>query len=212
MRIAATSDLHGHLPVVPNCDVLVIAGDIGPPTKAYHYDPVRRQAWLREEFLPWCQAQPAGQVVFIAGNHDIGIQKEGISGITTFPRVHYLQDSGVTIRGVRFWGSPWTPTFNNWAFMDDDDELANKWLKIPHDTDVLITHGPPYGRADQNQGGEHCGSRSLMQWRTEATRLPRMHFFGHIHEGAGQQGHRWANVSFVNEYYVPANSVRVFTL
>ena len=29
----------------------------------------------------------------------------------------YLEDSGVEIDGVRFWGSPWTPTFMDWAFM-----------------------------------------------------------------------------------------------
>ena len=61
----------------------------------------------------------------------------------------YLEDSGIEIDGVRFWGSPWTPNFMDWAFMLDRDELLyQKWKAIPEHTDVLITHGPPKGIGD----------------------------------------------------------------
>ncbi len=58
--------------------------------------------------------------------------------------VHYLQDSAVTIRGVKFYGAPWTPDFYNWGFMTFNSQQRKEiWSKIPTDTNVLITHGPP---------------------------------------------------------------------
>jgi Icc-related predicted phosphoesterase len=98
-----------------------------------------------------------------------------------------LQDSGVTIGGVRFYGSPWTPEFNAWAFnLARGAALRRRWAQIPRTTDVLITHGPPRGILDR-VGRDHTGCDDL----ADAIRLiqPPLHVFGHIHEGYGVARH-----------------------
>ena len=216
MRIAAVADLHGNLPEVPECDVLVICGDLGPPTYRYHHDPEAAELWLRSRFLVWCLAQPAKHVVCIAGNHDYVLEDyPEVLGSTGVDRFHYLQDSGCEIGGVKFWGSPWTPSFNGWAFMDDDDELLAKFERIPLSTEVLMTHGPPWGSGDRNSGGKRCGSKSMFTTLRSAFSVgfhPAWHFFGHIHEGHGQGGASWANVSLLDENYRIAEPVQVFKI
>lgn len=211
MKVAATSDLHGYLPDVPECDVLVIAGDIGPATKTYH-DNTRGEGteWMMFKFIPWTLRQPCEHVVYIGGNHDFVLQECGPpygAGITT---AHYLQDSGCEIDGVKFWGSPWTSKYFDWAFMLEEDELAKKWDMIPDDTDVLLTHGPPLGLGDVNNRGDHRGSSSLLKWHMKEPARKTMHFFGHIHECHGQSGASWANVSYVDERYRPVGVIEVF--
>ena len=53
---------------------------------------------------------------------------------------------------------------------------------IPHDTDVLITHGPPMAILDYAHG-EHVGCADL--WKRVTDIAPKVHAFGHIHEGSG---------------------------
>ena len=101
-----------------------------------------------------------------------------MSGVT------YLQDEATTIMGLKFYGSPWQPRFFDWAFNADRGKpLADIWAKIPEDTDVLVTHGPPFGILDQTWRGEKVGCQDLLA-RVRIIR-PRFHLFGHIHEGYG---------------------------
>ena len=67
---------------------------------------------------------------------------------------------------------------------------------IPDDTAVLITHGPPFGIRDRNVTGEFTGCRDLLAAITRVR--PRLHVFGHIHEGAGTQVHSALGTTFVN--------------
>ena len=85
---------------------------------------------------------------------------------------------------MRFYGSPWTPLFFDWAFMLSEPELAEKWALIPPGLDVLVTHGPAHGVLDMTNRGEHAGSVTLFD-RVRAVK-PRLHVFGHIHEAAGR--------------------------
>jgi len=96
----------------------------------------------------------------------------------------YLENSGVEIDGVKFWGSPWQPEFFNWAFnLPRGRRLAEIWALIPDDTEVLITHTPPYGILDRVDSGEHVGCEDL---RRALQRVkPKVHVFGHIHEDRG---------------------------
>jgi len=59
----------------------------------------------------------------------------------------YLEDSSTTVHGYKIYGSPWTPYFFGWAFnAQRGKECAEIWSKIPTDTEILITHGPPHGK------------------------------------------------------------------
>jgi hypothetical protein len=108
----------------------------------------------------------------------------------------YLQDSGATVAGLRFWGSPWQPAYNDWAFnLPRGAPLAQKWALIPEGLDVLVTHGPPAGYGDGSSiGRERAGCADLIA-RVEVTR-PRLHLFGHIHEDGGTWTH--GSTTFAN--------------
>lgn len=88
---------------------------------------------------------------------------------------------------VSVYGSPWQPEFCDWAFNlpPVGEELKQVWSKIPTETDVLITHGPPYDILDKNEYGDCCGCVHLLH--EVKTRIkPRVHIFGHIHETYGR--------------------------
>lgn len=84
--------------------------------------------------------------IFIAGNHDFYFEDYSQQEIQEkLPEnMYYLNDSGICIEGINIWGSPITPTFFNWAFNKDRGyDIIQHWQKIPDNTDILITHGPP---------------------------------------------------------------------
>jgi Icc-related predicted phosphoesterase len=107
----------------------------------------------------------------------------------------YLQDEPVEIEGLKFYGSPWQPWFLDWAFnLERGESLRKVWARIPEDTDVLVTHGPPHGILDRTTRGEPVGCEDLRA-RVEELRTP-LHLFGHIHEGYGTE--RRGQTLFVN--------------
>ena len=69
------------------------------------------------------------------------------------------------------------------------EELKSKWEKIPFDTNILLTHTPPYGINDLNNSGngpEPQGCKNLLKEVTERVK-PKLHVFGHIHGRNGSQ-------------------------
>ena len=189
MRIILTSDTHGcHDELdVPEGDVFIHAGDftnIGRPDEV-------------EDFNEWLAELPHRHKLIIAGNHDFLFEQEPDYARSLLTDCTYLQDTSVTLEGVRFYGSPYTPRFHDWAFnLDPGHALRDVWAKIPKGTDVLITHGPPFGICDKNSEGEFAGCRDLTD--AIAKLRPRLHVFGHIHEGYGVQSHHALGTTFVN--------------
>lgn len=184
VRVALLADLHGHLPPVPPCDLLLLAGDLCPATD----HGVQTQArWLGGPFRDWLQAVPAAAVVGIAGNHDFVFEREPELVPADLPWT-YLEDSAVDIAGLRIWGSPWTPWFHDWAFNAPRDggelDLARRYRAIPDATDVFLVHGPPRGFGDRTTAGISAGSTALLDAIDAAA--PKLCVFGHIHEGRGQ--------------------------
>jgi Icc-related predicted phosphoesterase len=209
-RIAATADLHGSTPEIPPCDVLLIAGDVCPVTD---HRPDFQRRWLEWVFAPWLERLGAETIVGIAGNHDFVAQADP-ELMRSLPWT-YLQDKTSTVAGLTIHGSPWTPTFNEWAFMRDELELETIWTRIPDDVDVLMTHGPPFGHGDLVVDGRHAGSTTLLARLAQLASL-RLHVFGHIHESGGSHdrlgGATLANVSYVDFRYRPALQPVVFEL
>jgi predicted phosphohydrolase len=202
MRLVLVSDTHTHRPCqLPEGDVLVHAGDA---TSTGTLPQVN-------QFLAWFSSQPHRHKIFIAGNHDWLFEREPALAamlLAEHPGLVYLQDSGIEIDGIRFWGSPWQPAFRDWAFNlpRRGPRLREAWNRIPMETDVLITHGPPHGILDQVQGGEHLGCEEL-KIRRGAVK-PRVHVFGHIHGGYGVAyagSGVLVNASVCDEGYHPVN-------
>jgi Icc-related predicted phosphoesterase len=191
---------------VPDGDVLIHCGDVSN----------RGSQWDIADFLEWFSAFPHKHKIFIAGNHDFGLEyrKPVVQNLLEdyADRVTYLQDDEIVIDGIKFWGSPWTPEFYNWAFMyKRGEEAATCWKNIPEDVNVLITHGPPmtdtfldFTVYDQiNVGCEELAKR--------IEELPnlKVHCFGHIHEGYGMvehpKGFKMINASVCTLRYQPTN-------
>ena len=122
---------------------------------------------------------------------------------------------GLRSTGVAFYGSPWQPWFHDWAFnLPRGEALDHKWKQIPASTDVLVTHGPPWGILDTAMDGRSCGCEELLRHVRERVR-PRVHVFGHIHEGYGAEeidGTRFFNAAVCDVRNRPSHPVTVIDL
>jgi predicted phosphohydrolase len=191
MRIVAVADthtFHDDLGVIPEGDVFLHAGDL---CRGGRLEELRTVA-------AWLRALPHRHKIVIAGNHDWCFAREPHAALDILGEgVAYLQDSEATIEGVRFWGSPWQPEFNGWAFnLPRGAALASRWALIPPGTHVLVTHGPPHGIGDCPGGREREGCEELRA-AVEQVR-PLLHLFGHIHQDGGfwrEGGICFANVT-----------------
>ena len=203
MKIVCLSDTHncsGQI-TVPDGDVLIHAGDA---TITGTIDEVIL-------FNEWFANLPHPYKIFVAGNHDwIFETNNSYARKLLSGSIIYLQDSFVEIEGLKIYGSPWQPRFFDWAFnLNRGAELAEKWKLIPGDTDVLITHGPPFGILDEvprRYFVENTGCEELRK-RVEEVR-PKLHIFGHIHCGYGTAdsfGVKFVNASNCDESYQPTN-------
>lgn len=180
MKIIAISDTHQkHRKIkIPDGDVFVFAGDMTNFNRS-------RQHYI--DFNDWLGTLPHKYKLVISGNHDELFQKEPEQARSYMTNCIYLEDDEIIIDGVKFYGTPWQPWFYDWAFNlpKGSDYLTEKWAAIPNDTDVLITHCPPYQICDIDAAGENLGCDKLANRVFEVQ--PKLHVFGHIHGSFGQR-------------------------
>lgn len=191
MRILHLSDTHSRhreLHRLPAADILVHSGDFtrsGSEAEAM-------------DFMNWFCDLSYAHKIFIAGNHDLCMYgAESIDGLPA--NVHYLCYSGVEIGGLRFYGVP--------LFMPDflDGTYWEQIRQIPMDTDVLVSHQPPYSvgdLADYGQGLQPQGCREL--WERVQQLHPCLHLFGHEHDANGvfRKGDTvFSNAALLNSHY-----------
>lgn len=224
-KIVHISDTHGcnlsNLNI-PECDILVHSGDLTNVGEIYQV----------VEIFEWFRKQKARHIVFIAGNHDRSFdlqfcrdwkKEEVYHRVKTLiddlsENIHYLENSSVIINDIKFWGSPITPDFfpQSWAFNKPrGKEIKKIWGKIPKDTDVLITHGPPKGILDETITFIRTGCEELLKVVSKSNNNIRLHLFGHIHEAYGDRqfnGISFSNASILDEKYRIRNNPRLFTI
>lgn len=100
---------------------------------------------------------------------------------------------------LQIYSSPYQPEFGKWAFnycRSTDRFNPSTTLEAPNpvpswpEVDIMLTHGPPYGILDSTWQDEQVGCENL---RHAVQRCrPRLHCFGHIHEGWGAEKRNWS--------------------
>ena len=188
MRILHLSDTHGlhhQIRDLPEADVIVHSGDISHNgTESEVLD-----------FLNWFIGLPYPHKIFVTGNHDLCLwDAEFIKDLPA--NVHFLQDGGCEIDGVKFFGLAY----------NHPEEL------IPDDTDIVVTHEPPVMILDKS-AGTHWGNTPLRNRVMEIK--PRYHLFGHAHESFGtlkEDGTIFSNGSLLNERNRMVRKPRLFLL
>ena len=180
LTLICISDTHNSQPHIPPGDLLVHAGDL---TQSGSLSEVQRT-------LDWLNTFPHTHKVVVAGNHDLFLDGTTTAAdrdgrdVLKWGSLIYLQNSSTSLifpggRRLKVYGSPWTRKQGNWAFQYPRGE--DRWSNtIPDDTDVLVTHSPPRFHLDVDGFGDENLLDEL--WRVR----PRVHVFGHIHAGHGQ--------------------------
>ena len=204
MRITFISDTHTkHNQIsndLPGGDIIIHAGDF--MNSGYTWEEVY-------PFLKWYDdLDNYDTKIFIAGNHDRLFEdrnQEARGLLTGYKTIDYLQDETIIANDTKIYGSPWQPEFYNWAFNlpRNGEDLREKWFNIPNSTDILITHGPPFGHLDITPYGNLNVGCELLRVRLDSLK-PKIHVFGHVHSGYGYkfyEGTHFINAAVLNERY-----------
>ncbi len=209
MKITCISDVHGRLnekdfKSLPHGDVLIIAGDL---FKEYSDCNRERASILQfrelEKFNNLCPSLPFKHILVVAGNHDY-VFDEGLH-IEIDLNFYYLENKRIIIDGVHFYGIPYMPKWRlgKDVFVRERGGASLKWLidLIPKETNVLITHGPPYKILDKNNKSGHVGCKVLLK-KIKKLKKIKLHVFGHVHDRSGVQkinGVAFVNASLINQ-------------
>lgn len=192
IKICAISDLHGYLPKIEPCDLVLICGDIvGLHAQRY---PKSCKKWYIDWFKPWVNELPCDKVLFIPGNHEVGMEGHeeeykklfgpyDKATVLFHESYEYLGSDGET---YKIFGTPYCKIFGNWAYMYPDDTLRQAFSEIPENLDILITHDQPYEFGDillQEDcpwaDGSHIGNKPLLE--AILAKQPRYQLNGHLH-------------------------------
>jgi Icc-related predicted phosphoesterase len=179
-HISDTHTYHGLLDIPKDVDMVIHSGDCSNPQEI-----IKSHSEILD-FINWFSMLPIKHKVFVAGNHDVAIERNWITRDHFIEKdIVYLQNESITLDGVNIWGSPYTPSFGSgWAFNRKRDKLHDLWATIPDDTNVVITHGPPMGILDLSYSAygnklENCGCTAFKKRMLQLQ--PELCLFGHIH-------------------------------
>ena len=208
--IAAISDTHNKhgLLVIPEVDVLIHAGDITE----------RGTEEEMNDFINWFILQKAKYKIVIPGNHDKCLENSStyfdqVLKLCKENNIHLLINQAIEIENIKFYGTPYT--FHNnyrwWSYGLHLSAMEDLWNKIPADTQILITHTPPYKIMDISWD-DHLGDEVLAE---KINYLPRLkaHIFGHVHHSSGHMVRN--GINFVNasmETQGKINPIRIIRL
>lgn len=188
MKILHLSDTHGlhhQLKDLPAADVIVHSGD-------FTHNGTEEEVL---DFLNWYIDLPYAHKIFIVGNHDLCLwDAEGIEDLPD--NVHFLQDKGVMIDGISFFGLAYNHAEN----------------LIPDNADIVITHEPPIMILDE-ESGRHWGNMPLRNRILSVH--PRYHLFGHAHGSYGtvkQEGIIFSNASLLNDHNSLAHKPKLYLI
>ncbi|CAP66488.1 uncharacterized protein PODANS_4_3450 [Podospora anserina S mat+] len=146
--------------------------------------------------------------LFIAGNHDFTLDPLAFLPKTTSSQGVFQAPAGAATsllesasseniifldEGTRtlalangalltVYASPYSPSRDNSMALTHNRKKGHTF-KIPKEVDVVITHSPPRGILGKDSNSKQAGCDCI--YDAIATARPKLHCFGHIHEGWG---------------------------
>ena len=238
MKFGILSDIHGYPPLEEDrkelytCDVVCLCGDV--------FEGRLLEDFANDQIIDWMKSLTdlGKRVIMTPGNHDLMLYRGWLEKnnlpldlycrhiLRAYPLTaeelkekcgcDVLIDEGTEVNGIKIWGTPNSNRFCQWAWMFEDDDLYEKFSKIPKETKIVLSHTPPRKEdlkwnidiSDYDRT-VHCGSRELTQ-AIEENLDSAIIFCGHIHSGNHNTNdftivpnNRVINVSYVNENYKP---------
>ncbi|KAK4676694.1 hypothetical protein QC764_402460 [Podospora pseudoanserina] len=205
------SDSHAEkglaIPNVP-VDVAIHCGDLTEDSKIHEF----------QTSLDLLRHIDAPLKLIIAGNHDFTLDKTAFEKkvaefqqlylariqISTKPNMKMSSEDVVFLgKGIHsfalrngakltVYASPFTPSLeaDDWGFSTNEER--NHEFNIPSDVDIVLTHGPPNGILDRAASKQRLGCEHL--FAAVARARPKMHCFGHAHNGWGAKFVAWREV------------------
>ena len=184
-----THELHREVEV-PTGDILICVGD---------FTMFSKNLLAIEDFNEWLGELPHRHKIVVPGNHEFFLESNP-ERRSLLDNAIVLIDESIEIEGLNIYGSPMTPLLGTAFGKSSAKDRERNWSKIPNDTHVLLTHGPPFGILDvSSDQAERMGDPEL---RNRVRELPslRLHAFGHVHGAFGtieQGGVIFANVALM---------------
>ncbi|MBP3631022.1 MAG: metallophosphoesterase [Clostridia bacterium] len=229
MKFLATSDIHGYLPnITEEFDLLMICGDICPATDHSVY---YQEKWVKTIFTQWINSLPYktawSKVILVPGNYDFWFERMSVAQkleiemlcshrmkILRHDEYEFEYPVSDGLDSLIIFGTPYCSIFGHWAFMVNDETLEKKFSQIENDVDILLSHDSPniYGLGDVTEGPfKREGSGNPILARHIERIKPLILHTGHFHSGnknfEERNGTWMANVSYINEDYIPSNAV-----
>ncbi|KAK9898374.1 Metallo-dependent phosphatase [Cystobasidium minutum MCA 4210] len=214
-RFVLLSDTHTHTFPVPDGDVLLHAGDLTErgslkelrvtldwicslPHKykiiiAGNHDYCLDSETLKEQ-MPERYSLYTDSMQLIQDYRESGLiyledqsVELPVSSSSSDSNGHGSDDTQSSRKTWKIFGSPWSAAFCSMAFnIPRGDPSRDLYSRIPDSTDILLTHGPPYGMLDTIVHGRRSVGCDKLLERLQ-TGLPnlKLHIWGHIHESRG---------------------------
>ncbi len=182
MKIWHISDTHGfhnQLVIPEGIDLVIHTGDA-----SNYLDPYSNEPEVRK-FIDWYEQISIPNKIFIPGNHDTSIERGLVRASDFISRgIHILNHDWMDVNGIKIFGSPYTPTFGQWAFMKSRETINRVWEQIPEGMDIIAVHGPCKGILDLSRDRqnvlEFCGDGALRKHVLNRVK-PKYFLSGHIH-------------------------------
>lgn len=177
--------------ILPEGDILIHAGDFNIFNISHVY-----------RLNKWFNSLDFKHIIFVGGNHDNTFASLS-NPQDYFDKAIYLENTSVEIEGIKIWGSPYSTFYKeNGVFMGFLDDIKKIWSTIPEDTDIVITHCPPFGINDQKSPSNLSQGCPALRDRLKEIK-PKYHICGHMHEGYGiycDENTTYINASLMNEF------------
>jgi len=182
MKIWHISDTHGfhnQLVIPEGIDLVIHTGDA-----SNYLDPYTNEPEVRK-FIDWYEQISIPNKIFIPGNHDTSIERGLVRASDFISRgIHILNHDWMDVNGIKIFGSPYTPTYGQWAFMKSRETINRVWEQIPEGMDIIAVHGPCKGILDLSRDRqnvlEFCGDGALRKHVLNRVK-PKYFLSGHIH-------------------------------